>query len=147
MDILFWIALGVSVLALVMIPVMMSHGRRIQQNARPIQGEVVRVEEVKRTAISGASDTTLHYFLVHVRFPDPVAGTPIERTHVLSQISTAGDPHRDFPVGKHVSGFYEPGSPNVILADKLPDPRRNLPSLLIIAGVAGAVAVLAKVLG
>ena len=131
------IAIGVMLLALVMIPVSRGDAARIAQNAKAIEGQVTRVEESKRSATASGSNTTQHTALIWVTFIDPHSGARLEKSWPIQYAATAGELTQQFPVGGAVKGFYEADSPHVLLIAELPDPDQNLGMLLGVA--AGAV--------
>jgi hypothetical protein len=132
MRILLVLAVGVVLLALVMIPVARRDAVRLAADARPITGTILRVEETRHAGSSNASRSA--GYLVWVSFTDPATSAVIERPHAITYASSVGDVAAEYPVGQTVRGFHEPGGEFVRLGDSLPDPHAATPMLAAIAG-------------
>jgi hypothetical protein len=139
MRILLVLAVGLMLLALVMIPVARRDAMRIAADARPITGTILRVEETHHPG-SGSNASRSKGYLVWVSFTDPATSAVIERPHVIQYASSVDEVDAAYPVGQTVRGFHEPGGEFVLLRDTLPEPHENTPMLAAIAGASSLVA-------
>lgn len=137
MRALFWFAVAIAVVALVLIPVTVSRDKDLQQNAKRIEGKVTAVDYRDHRKSSGAGRDK--WWEVHVAFTDPFTDEVKERYYPIEGGRDLGVP-ADFPVGSPVNGFYEQGSDVVILKDELPEPGSSVKPLLIAALCAAAFA-------